>query len=184
MSLFKHNNHLTTCTQSVIKLILAVILIALLINRSHFLGHIDNKVINELINLLSGVIAVACIYTMYLSAADIFTVFENREKEILKNSDVTYTVSKSFSFDKIIEILDNEDIIEFVIKVDSSAIRIGASSDYNNTNGKFFDKGYFIEETEYQDITDFKTALSKVNKKSDTIEVISIDDLNPKYYNF
>ena len=62
MNLFKYNNHLTTCKQSVMKLILAIFLIALLIKHSHFLGHIDDKVIRELISLLSGIIAVACIY--------------------------------------------------------------------------------------------------------------------------
>ena len=118
----------------------------------------------------------------HVSIIEICDVFEKRHSEKLKNLGVPHYESKSYSFNKIIKALEREDIMDFVIKVDDSEIKIGVSSDCNSFGGKLFDKQYYIGETEYVNITEFREALSKVNRNANTIEVISIDD-DPKWYN-
>lgn len=81
----------------------------------------------------------------------------------------------------ILDIIRKSEITDIIIKTTRGITHIGASSDYSNQTGKFFDKKYYIESAEYTDFKQFSTELSNAVGTSETIDVVSIDGIAEKH---
>lgn len=81
---------------------------------------------------------------------------------------------KKYSLNTVINMIKKNDIIEFKIIVDNQFVNIGASSDYLNSNNSFFDKSYYINDIEFNDIEEFQERVSLFCKK-EKLSVYSID---------
>lgn len=75
------------------------------------------------------------------------------------------------------KLLEENSIIELDVLEEGRAIKIGTSSDYQRDSDMFFDKRYYIDNQEYQDINQVMKALQWT--KENEIEVSLIDGITP-----
>ncbi len=141
MDIFHVNEDVKSYVYPILKMIICVGLIILFINRDRIV-HIDNKAIDIIIGILCTQIGILCIYCIYISAAELLLVNENRVKETAV-SDRIIAKSKPYTIDEIVHMAEVNDIIEIQIVSKNRAVEIGSSSDCKNGSSKFFDKQYY-----------------------------------------
>lgn len=181
MNIFRLNDSLKTYTYSIIKIFICVALIPVIINRVHIFHYvIENEVVDFIESLLCAAIGIACIFCIYISAAEMIVTSENRAKERAL-SDSIIAKSKNYAVDEIVSMAEANDIIEIQIVSANRAVKIGSSSDCEIGSSKFFDKQYYIGEETFESIDDFKSKLLAYAINGQ-ISVALIDDLAPKYY--
>lgn len=177
MDIFHVNEGGKSYVYPITKILICLGLIIVLINRNSII-HIDNRVIDVIVTFLSTVTVIACIFCIYISFAEFIIIDENRAKERAL-SDRIIASSKKYAIDKIVTMVESNDIIDIQIVWKNKAIGIGASSDCKNYDSNFFDKLYYVDKEEFENIEDFKSALVPYLMDG-TISVISIDGIKPK----
>ena len=88
--------------------------------------------------------------------------------------------ASSVKIKSIATLLADNDIIEFEAMVGETIIKFGSSSDLEPGGSVFFDKKYYVGNTEYADLDDMVAAMNKLFP--DEIPVLLIDGVKPKYY--
>ncbi len=123
------------------------------------------------------VIIAVCLFQVLYHLADTIDDFievsENRGKKDVKKE---WTVRCGVK--KIETILNENDIIELIIKSDKEVIRIGSSSCLDRFND-FSDKKYYINDSEYDTIDEFTEELKKIYPGG-RVTICSIDGISPK----
>ncbi len=157
----------------IVTIVLSVSLLILLINRKALFGLPDNSDI-IIFNILSGIIGIACIFAAVISAVRLFGYIEKTPKK-----KKTYGVTV-FSFNEIIKIVEKSDIVEIVAGSDDTTVTFGTASE-SKADSKLYNKQFYINNTFYSEITDFKNELKKYCKNEE-FQVVCIDDADPKYY--
>ena len=176
MSLFRPRKNLKTPRFPIIKIIISIIIISLSINRKLFYSLLKIelegilKILEMVIFLVVGIIG---IWTIYMALVEIYYIYENRV-DIKEKKAVHSLKTKKYSLDEVILMLKNNDIIEIKIKVGDEILKIGSSSNCKEGSNKFFDKKFYIENNEFDDLDTFLQQL-KIYSKYESINVISID---------
>ena len=168
------NDELTSYRYPIIKILFFAVFWCMLTLRGYVFNY--DTTVKKIIDyvIVSGFIPLVGICSI-IAFAEMILVYENKETEKKLKRKKAYDMP----VDKIVSLAEENDIIEFMIAADDKKIKIGASSDYEYN--KFFDKRFYIEKQEYENIDEFR---EKVQEFSDngTIKVVSIDGVSPKYY--
>lgn len=177
MDIFHVNETNKSYAYPITKILVCIAFIFSAINRDYIV-HIDNKVIDIIVGILCTAMGIVCIYCIYISVFELSQAHENRKKGTIL-TDGAIANSKQYTIDKIIYLVETNDIIEIQIVSKNKAVTIGSSSDCNNGSSKFFDKLYYIGDEMFESIDVFKEKLLPyaVNKQ---ISVIFIDGITPK----
>ncbi len=120
---------------------------------------INNKAVYNLFIFLCMIIITGCAHCIFISFGELQAAHKNRAK----NKTLTERViakSREYSVDEFVSLLERKDVIEIQIIFNRKAIDIGAKSDFNQSNFRFFNKRYYIDKEEFEDIEDFKSALA------------------------
>ena len=143
-----------------------------MIFRKHFIS-INNKSISTLITIFCVLMGVFCFLCIEISSCELTAAYENRVKDrILSEAEIEG--SMEYSVDEISKMVESNDILEIEIVFKNKPLGIGASSDSKQGSSKLFDKRYYIGREEFENIEDFKSALTPylINEK---ILVLSVD---------
>ena len=149
---FKVNEENNRYIMPIVKIVICVLIICLCVNRDI----IQNEYLDFCFKIMAVFGVVLCTLSIYLSIAEIFIAYDNRKKDKLEKIKINNIDYTCFKTEKLINILLDNDIIEFVIIVENKLIKIGSSSDCDVSNYIFFDKAYYIDEQEYEDIEIFR----------------------------
>ena len=177
MNIFQYNENPKSYTCPVVKTIIFISLIIANVCKGYFI-QIDNKIAYGIVAVLSGIIGIISIYCATISLLEIGAVYENRHEEKTSPKKAKET-GKPYSVDKIISMAEENDIIEILIVANGKILEIGSSSDNEVGSAKFFDKRYYIDKKEYENIDDFKSALMPYSA-GDKISVYAIDGIKAK----
>lgn len=140
------------------------------------------KFINILLIVFSLTVIILSIMCIGSSSLTILSVFEN-----LRNDSETMILQKAknakmYSYNQIISLIKNNDIISIKIMFLNKLVEIGASSDYKKTTSVFYDKRYYIENVEFYSFDEFCESVKKYFDNG-KVKVLLIDDLPPKDWN-
>ena len=173
--LFRCQTNLKSYKFPILKIIISVLIIVILIFRDKIFN-VTNKPFQIIISIIAFIVTIFSILCIYISVAEMMHVHENKKNESLFNSIIDKSMCASKSIDEIVDLVRKNDIVQFVIATDKGTVRAGASSDYKHSKGIFFDKLYYINETEYKQIENFKNALATLASEG-MLFVYSIDDI-------
>lgn len=173
MSILRVRDDLNTYTYSITKIILFLFIVFLCVFRNR-LFEFDNELVNFTITILSFVLVVLSIYCIYISAAELLYTNENRKREKVNYVNTTNIKTKDFKMQDVITMIEINDIIDIEIIAINQYLRIGASSDCRNSDSNFFNKLYYIDENQYEALSEFESALNTYCIEG-KIYVISID---------
>lgn len=172
MSWLTVNKSLRSYKFPIIKIIVAVITVAALGIASWNLD-----VENEMLTYSVRFVGLVLMFTSFVCIGIAFLEIEeiNKRKRKSSRKKKAKPQGKLYRINQLIELLDKNDIIEIVIQLNDTDIKIGTSSDMTRS-GKFFDKKYFIDECEYITLDEFKIAFSKICSQNEVL-VRYIDDV-------
>lgn len=173
-NIFSFDKDIKSYKYPIVKIFICIILIIMFINRPNTY----NKIINIVIEILCTVLGILCIKCIYISVFELFQTYDNCNKS--RYASEKYIIhSKLYPIDEIVSMIQNNDIIEIQIFRNKDLFEIGSSSDCKNYDSNFFNKLYYIDNKEFLNIEDFKSALMEysINGK---ISVISIDGIKVK----
>ena len=174
MKILKIQTDLQSYLLPIVKIIVAVILIVIMIFR-HKVLPIENDSIQIILSIICSILAILCILSIYIAIAEIFYVYENRSKSKGVSTD-DISIGKQKTLEDILFLLEQNDIIEIEIRNNEDIMTVGASSDCKPSDSVFFDKKYYIEDTEYERIEDISKRL-EIYAKNRRLLVISIDGI-------
>ncbi len=178
MSLFTPRKDLRTPRFPIIKIIISIIIILLSINRREFYSFFNIEfegILNILETIIFLIVGVIDIWVIYMSLIEIYYIYENRAE--IKESEIAKSLKgKMYLLNEIVLLLDKNDIIEIKIKAGEKIIKIGSSSDCKAGSNKFFDKRFYIESEEYNNIEKFLEKI-KIYAKDGKVNVIFIDGI-------
>ncbi len=169
-SFFGFSDELTVYTKPVIKLLVFLALVPAIIFRPKSGNGILDGIVTAIV-VPTGCLAI--LYCLYIPVAELFVVAANRRKKKNRRKDVP---SRFFPLSQVVQLCSANDIIDLEILKRGSLIHIGSSSDLNPGESDFFDKRYYIGETEYLSIDPFGEELEKLALDG-KIAVVSIDDV-------
>lgn len=172
---FKVNTCIKSYTYPIIKIIIFFALILLLFFRKYYLN-ISNSLLDIIVGIVFGCIGLACFLCIYISIAEIVLLHERRKD--VKAVSMQIKKGDSLPLDKVISLINDNDIIEIRILSNNEIIKIGASSDCKMGRSGFYNKMFFINNEEYETLTSFKKAIIKYTVDSNLF-VLTIDDLAP-----
>ena len=170
MNIVEIHKNLKNCFFSIVKITFSVLIILICLFRKK-LFNIEMKWVNILLSILCFFTVVACVICIYISTYEIFKLFElnNSRCKDIRNA-------QKIPIEKVIQLLNNNDIIEIEIIYDEGVLSIGSSSDCKNGSNIFFDKKYFWGKCEFDTIEDFYNYLVQ-HVTDDYLYVISIDGI-------
>ncbi len=171
VNLFKVQKKLKSYKYPILKIIVCVIILLMIFLR-YKLFYLENEIINKVVTSLCFVLTLCGIFCIYISVIEISNLYTERKKQNRKV--VSNDECRPISFQDIIELLEQNDIIEIEIKVGNEILKIGSSSDCDGPAGEFFDKLYYIEKNDYKDINRFRNELLEFQTNMELM-VISID---------
>ena len=100
------------------------------------------------------------------------------KKSLSKNVSMISTCME-YRIENILCMAESNDIIEIAIVHEGKKVPVGSSSELENGSSEFRNKLYFIAETEYTTIADFRHALLPYSKDG-ILTVYSIDGKAPE----
>ena len=181
MSIFRINDDKESYFFPILKLIIAIIFIALSIVIS-FNFHFSYVLIEFLCTIICMGTALYGFFNIYVVIGEFACVAENRKKKKLINSFNDRKIY-IFNFEKICSLLLNNEICDMYIVSNNKVVNICCSSDYNKNNGKFSNKQYFIDEEKYKDYATFKNIFANlIDSETNCVKVLEIDGVSPKNY--
>lgn len=103
---------------------------------------------------------------------------------LFKKKTIDTSDAEQIAVSALLKLMSENDILEIDLLINENVVKIGVSSDYDRRKTpEFFDKRYYIRETEYLSPADFSQAFSKLSSQA-IQTVLQIDGVAPKYYNF
>lgn len=177
MNIFHVDENLKTYTYPVVKILVLTLIILVFINRGYII-HIENKIVDEIVGVLCGIVSIVCIYCIYVSVFEIDAVHDNHKKTDNISAEAMEK-SELYSVDEIVSMVNNNDIIEIRIISNGEIIETGSSSDCKAGSSKFFDKLFYVDKKEFTRIEDFKDAIQLYSDSGQTT-IISIDGVPPR----
>lgn len=175
MNVFKCNENLKSYTYPIVKILISVLIILVTINSSRFIPIDQTKIFMESsIRIISVGFVVSSIMCIYISASEMILIHENRKSKVLLRS-----VSKEYSIDELVSMVEKNDIIEIEIFVNNNLSKVGSSCNSYRYDSNLTDKLYYIDKNEFIDINEFKSSLFlySINGK---VAVHAIDGINSK----
>ena len=168
--LFELQRNLTNYTYPLTKIVVSILIILFSVFRKS-LFVISSKPLNFFVTLFCFVATLASILCIYISIPELFYVWKNKKA---KQERVEFIITTPFDLERVINLVKENDIIEFEIKSTGGIIKVGSSSDCKVGDSVFFDKRFYIEENEYLTSEEFETEIlwHTVDGK---LNVISID---------
>ena len=167
----------TSYKRPLIRIVICLIVIVVGIFRGKIFP-IPSGVVDTIITILCIPISLITIFSIYISIFDIVELFETRQKS-KKRSLIKPTDCVLKKLEDVMLLVEQNDIIEFEIRTDRGLILAGSSSDCKNSSSNFFDKKYYIEENEYETISDFREAMISFSKDG-ALAVYAIDGVKQK----
>jgi len=155
-----------------IKIAVSLLIILFSIFRNNFFV-ISSKPLNIIVAIFCFVATIASVLCIYIAVPELFYVRKNRKGSKNKSKDFA---TIPFPFERIICLVQENDIVEFEIKSNDHVIKIGASSDNKFSSSVFFDKRFYIEKEEYLTKEEFEKELFKYATDG-KINVITIDGI-------
>ena len=146
MKFFKVRTELKSYLLPIVKIVMLIILIVIMIFRKKLIP-IKNEFVDIILSIVCFILLIISILSLYCSVAEIFYVYENRNNLKLSFQG-EISIGKLKTVEDIIFLLEQNDIIEIEIRSNDDIIKIGASSDFKQSNGVFFDKKYYIGNTD------------------------------------
>ena len=90
--------------------------------------------------------------------------------------------AENIAFSAIMKLLSENDILELELLHNGAVLKIGVSSDYDHRrNPEYFDKRYYIADTENLSPAEFSRAFASTQT---ILTVLRIDGVPPKHYLF
>lgn len=175
MKLFELKTDLTSYKYPIVKIGICISIILLLIFDGCPLGtqYLWMKILTKIISFLLCCGSILCIY---ISVGELFYTHKNRKAKIAAN--IFPANLKRFNIREIVQLIRQNDIIEIAVFVNEKTVKVGASSDCKFSDSVFFDKRYYIDDTEYNTFDAFQTAFFNC-MQSEEISVLSIDGVKP-----
>lgn len=97
-----------------------------------------------------------------------------------KNAPETEQIAMS----ALMKLMAEQDVLEIELLLDGKVLKIGVSSDYDHRRKpEFFDKRYYIGDSEYPSPAQFAQAFAQLSTGT-TQNVLRIDGVSPKHYSF
>lgn len=178
--IFELHDNLSNYAYPIAKLTISIILYLVLFFRNRLFVLTSEKV-SIALTIVTILMIGPIILNIYISVGEIITTYSNRKNsETAICTDITY---EQISADIVVDSILTNDIIEFEVLCGKKIIKIGASSDCLNSNDIFFDKFFYIDNQEYNDIEMFRDSLKECINENH-LNVISVDGVNPENYNF
>jgi len=180
-SLFEPQLNLKSYKYPIIKIIVSVIIIPVAILRNQIFG-VTDKTVSTVLSFIFIPLCLGAIFCIGISGSELIIVSDNLEleKEELEKKKYSKKLKhKPYSIDKIIFMVTQNDIIDIEIMLENKFVKIGASSDCERRTGVFFNKAYYIGNTEYKNIEDFCAELEHTSKDG-IFSVVSIDGVRFK----
>lgn len=101
-----------------------------------------------------------------------------------KKKAVDASDAENIAFSAIMKLLSENDILELELLHSGAVLKIGVSSDYDHRrNPEYFDKRYYIADTEYLSPAEFSRAFASLSTQT-ILTVLRIDGVPPKHYHF
>ncbi len=172
MNIFEPQTSLKNITYPVIKIAVAALLILACFFRKQ-LFHIEAAWLNTLLSIISVLMVILGILCIYISAYEIFNVFESKGNQYNDTDTIT-----EMSVNEVIRLVDANDIIEISIKHNNSVLLIGSSSDCKNGSNVFFDKRFYCGDIEFKTLEEFSIHLTQY-ATDNIFYVISVDGVAP-----
>ena len=99
-----------------------------------------------------------------------------------KKKAVDASDAEDIAFSTIMKLLSENDILEFELLHNGAVLKIGVSSNYDHRrNPEYFDKRYYIADTEYLSPAEFSRAFALLSTQP-LQTVLRIDGVAPKHY--
>ena len=159
-----------------IPLFIALIVAAIYRDR---LFNISNQTVDIIVTVIATLILIVCWLGIYISIGEIMYAHENRQMDSLKQCRIETSLCVQKTKEEIIALVEDNDIIELVAVIGKDCVELGSASDSKPSSSKFFDKKYYIDKTEYENIEEFANVLKGLSKE-DTVYVYSIDGVRLK----
>ena len=168
--LFELQTNLTNYTYPLTKIVVSILIILFSIFRKS-LFVISSKPLNFFVTLFCFVATLASILCIYISIPELFYVWKNKKA---KQERVEFITTTPFNLERVINLVKENDIIEFEIKSTAGIIKVGSSSDCKVGDSVFFDKRFYIEKNEFLTAEEFEASLLQYGTDG-KINVIAID---------
>ncbi len=178
MKFFKVNLGLKSMKLPLFRIVISILLFVLCYNRNRIIPT-ENKILTSLGTVVTVGVIVIGFYCIFISVTEIIEM-KSKKKD---PSDLPPFEKRDWTTEKLFSFLEESDIIDIVVEHAGSRLKIGTKSDYGRTNRfssekSFFDKCYYIEEAEYEKLSDFIEQFQTVIQADVvTILYVGIDDM-------
>lgn len=173
MKLFEMQTNLSSYAYPIGKIIACLLIMIACMFRARILCF-QSRWINGTLTFLAGMLTLACVLCIYISVGELFCAYFNKHnQDSVADRPPDSTL---MSIDKIIVLVCENDVIELEVWVNGRIINIGASADCKPSGVEFFDKRYFIDKHEYDDVMQFEKELV-YSVGENQIHVVSIDGI-------
>ena len=180
MKLFVIDKNLDSYRIPSTKLIVClIVLIGMYFRDSIFPYHLE--LISGILTVVTVLLVGPCILVFFLSLVELCCVYHNKVKRLRLRPNSQEEACVAVTDEQIRSLITKCDIIEFEIFFSNEAIIVGASSDFDQLSGKFFDKRYYIGSKEFTCVDLFFNDLSKFCSNSSYC-VVAIDGVSPRNY--
>ena len=93
-------------------------------------------------------------------------------------------MTEEIAMSALMKLMAENDILEIELLIDGKLLKIGVSSDHDQRKKPaFFDKRYYIEDSEYSSADSFSRAFSQLSSRT-MQTVVRIDGVEPRFYHF
>lgn len=133
------------------------------------------SVVNAFTRVSATIVAMLCVYSVFISLAEMIAVSENKSALTLRRKDIHSIQSKTFDTEHILNQVKDNDIIEIIGLLQERLTNFGTSSDYNNQKGEFLEKKFYIDDAQYSDYELFRADFIRLSGEEATIKIVSID---------
>lgn len=174
MKLFEPQVQLTTYGYPITKILICIVVYLLIFFRNSLFSF-SHEFVKLALTVLCMLLIGPTIGVIYVSLIELESIYQKRN--ILKKRP-NYHAIKYWTAEKIISLLQQNDIIEIEILFHDSVIKLGASSDCKYSSTVFFDKLYYIESSNFETIEQLKTVLTQYEENG-CFGVLTIDGIAP-----
>ena len=175
--LFRLETGLCSYKYPLFKIIVGLALVLACINRDE-LFQITNKSLSLIIAIMCTIVVLASVLCIYISIGELAYVYTDRHKT---NKAPNQAELRQVSVEEIINMLDNNPIIDLEILMNKAILKVGSSADCKYSSAVFFDKRFYLNNTEYLTIEEFHNALIH-HKQDESIYLLSIDGDKKAWY--
>lgn len=163
MKRFQVDKEVKSAQKPLIKLLISIAILTVCFFRNRFIPA-DQVLLTHAATVATLILLVVCFRLIFISITEIGIFVSSRKQEQTEPKEYTEPI-KLWSHEELFAFLQEENIIDLVVENDYGKQRIGTRSDYGRPTAfapeQFFDKCYYIEDREYTDFEEFKTAFSQ-----------------------